>query len=105
MVNSAVPATWMAMGLRSEPSPMLVDMSASMWIKRLGCHVDLYTVSRCHPRGESEDQTSEKAYKLSTLALKPRADITRSLVAPQKKTFVLQIFFKNVTPNFARIFI
>ena len=28
--------------------------------------------------GESEDHTCEEAYKGSTLALKPRADITRS---------------------------
>ena len=50
--------------------------------KRLGCHADLYT------RGESEDHTSQKAYKGSTLTLKPRADITRSpkrvSVAPRK---------------------
>ena len=38
----------------------------------------LYTVSRCRTRGESEDHTSEKAHKGSTLALKPRADVTRS---------------------------
>ena len=31
--------------------------------KRLGCHADLYTVSRCHIRDESEDHTSEKACK------------------------------------------
>ena len=36
-----------------------------------------YTVSRCHNRGESEDHSSEKGYKGSTLALKPRADVTR----------------------------
>ena len=47
--------------------------------KRLGCHADLYTVSRCHTRGESEDYISEEACKKgSILALKPRADITRS---------------------------
>ena len=36
------------------------------------------TVSRCHTRGESEDHISKKACKGSTLALKPRADISRS---------------------------
>ena len=46
--------------------------------KSLGCHADLYTVSRCRTRGESEDHTSKKARKGSTLALKPRADVTRS---------------------------
>ena len=36
------------------------------------------TVSRCHTRGESEDHTSENMQKGSTLALKPRADVTIS---------------------------
>ena len=44
--------------------------------KRLSCHADLYTVSRCRTRAESEDHTSEKACKGSTLALKSRADVT-----------------------------
>ena len=64
--------------------------------KRLGCHVDLYTVSRCHTRRESENHTSEKACKGSTLALKARTDITRS---PKqgcqwltKRTYALQKF-------------
>ena len=36
------------------------------------------TVSRCCTRGESEDRTGEKAHKKgSTLALKPRPDITQ----------------------------
>ena len=47
-------------------------------LKRLGSHADLYTVSRCCTRGDSEDHTSEKACKGSILALKPMADITRS---------------------------
>ena len=46
--------------------------------KRLGCHADLYTVNRCCTRDESDDHTSEKTCKGSTLALKHRADITRS---------------------------
>ena len=47
--------------------------------KRLSCHADFYAASRCHTRGESKDHTCEKARKKgSTLALKPRADITRS---------------------------
>ena len=46
--------------------------------KRLSYHADLYTVSRCRTRGESEDHTSKKARKGSTLALKLRVDITRS---------------------------
>ena len=31
--------------------------------KRFGCHADLYTVSRCRTRSESEDHTSKKACK------------------------------------------
>ena len=46
--------------------------------KRLSCHADIYTVSRCRTRGESEDHWSKKTRKGSTLALKPRADVTRS---------------------------
>ena len=45
--------------------------------KRLSCHADLCTVSRCHTRGKSEDHTGEKACKGSTLVLNPRADVTR----------------------------
>ena len=47
-------------------------------LKSLGYHADPYTVSRCHTRGESEDHRGKKAHKGSTLALKPRVDITRS---------------------------
>ena len=44
----------------------------------LRCHADLYTVSRCHTRGESEDHTDKKACKKgSTLDLKLRAYVTR----------------------------
>ena len=46
--------------------------------KRLSCHADIYTVSRCRTRGESRDHSSEKARKGSTLALKPMADVTKS---------------------------
>ena len=46
--------------------------------KRLGCHADLCTVSRCHTRVESEGLESEKTGTGSTLALKPRANIARS---------------------------
>ena len=78
---------------------MLANMSASMWIKK-ACHADLYTVSRCCIRGESEDHTSEKACKKgSTLALKPRTDVTRSLKQgisdSMKRTYVLQKFLKK----------
>ena len=47
--------------------------------KRLSCHADPNTVNRCHTRGESEEQCAgKKVWKISTLVLKPRADITRS---------------------------
>ena len=49
------------------------------WSKRLSCQADLHTVSRCHTRGESEDHTSDEVRKKGfTLALEPRADVTRS---------------------------
>ena len=78
IVYSAVLIVQKVVGSRSEPSPMLVDMSASTWIEQVSCHADLCTVSRCHTRGKSEDHTSEKACKGSILALKHRADVTRS---------------------------
>ena len=43
--------------------------------KKLGCHANLYTVSRCHTRGEFDEWPASKK---STLALKPRTDVTRS---------------------------
>ena len=43
-------------------------------LKRLSCHADLYTVSRCHTRGESGDHTGEKAHKKGSI----RADVTQS---------------------------
>ena len=49
-------------------------------LKRLSYHADLYTGSRCCSWGESEDHKGkqESTQKGSTLALKHRADITRS---------------------------
>ena len=53
--------------------------------KRLGCHADLYRVSRCQTRGESEDHTGKKGHKKgSTLALKPRAGTPRKDLCPPK---------------------
>ena len=64
--------------------------------KRLGCYADPYTVSRCRTRGESEDHTSEKARKGSTLALKPRTDVqNRDTSGPTKRTYVLPKFKKK----------
>ena len=48
-------------------------------LKRIGCHRDLYTISRCCTRSDSEDHYRRKpASKGSTLALKPRTSVTRS---------------------------
>ena len=67
--------------------------------KRLNCHTDLYTVSWCCIRGESEDHTSEKACKGSTLVLKPRAmppEVqNRGISGPMKRTYVPQKKFKK----------
>ena len=71
MVYCTVIAAQMVVGSSPKPPPMLVQVCGP---KRLSCYADLYTVSRCHTRGESEDHTSEKTCKGS---LKPRADLTR----------------------------
>ena len=86
------------MVMSSSPEPMLVEMFAGLSMKRLGCHADPYTVSRVHTRGESEDHTGKNTCKGSTLALKPRADITRSsgFSGPTKRTYVPS---KNVKKN------
>ena len=51
-------------------------------LKRLGCHVDLCTVSRCCTRGESQEfiacRRQKHASEGSNLALKPRGYVTRS---------------------------
>ena len=53
----------------------------------------------CHTRGESEDHTSEKARKGSTLALKPgpmSSEVqNRDINDPTKRTYVLKYFFKK----------
>ena len=69
-------------------------------LKGLAVKLTSNAVSRCLTRGESEDYTSEKACKNgSTLALKPRAEFSRSpktgVSSPTKETYVLQKFFKK----------
>ena len=72
--------------------------------KRLGCHTDFYTVYQCHTIGESEDRTGEKVQDRSTLALKPRADVTRSPKQgyqwPHEKDLCPPKFLKNVYLKF-----
>ena len=67
--------------------------------KRFACLSDLHTGSRYCTRGGSEDCTGEKACKESTLVLKPRANVTRSLKQgyqwPPKRTYVIQKFDKK----------
>ena len=73
-------------------------------LKGLNCHANLYTVNRCCTRGKSEDHTSEKACKGSTLALKPRADITESPKQgyqwPHKRDLCRPKIFKNKKDQF-----
>ena len=53
----------------------------SIWMKGLGCHVGHQNASRCHTKGESEESVVCRRWSMqvrkSTLALKPRADVTR----------------------------
>ena len=70
-------AEQMVMGLNPQQCWWTHDLQVC-GSKRLDCHADLYIVSRCCTRSESEDHTGEKACKGSTLALKPRADVTIS---------------------------
>ena len=97
----AVPAAQTFMG-SSPKSPMLQVCGS----KRLSCHADLYTVSRCHTRGESEDHTREKARKkrdppwLSNPGQKKRL-IVNSPVA--NETYLELVANKNATIIFAPI--
>ena len=58
-----------------------------------------HSVSRCCTRGESQDHTGKKACEESTLALKPRADSTRSPKEryqwPHEEDLCPPKFFKN----------
>ena len=63
--------------------------------KKLGCHADLYTVSRCRTRGESDNHTSGKARKRDPPWLcnpgqtSPEVQ-NRGISGPTKRTYVLQ---------------
>ena len=81
VVYSAVLAARTVVGSSPEPPPMLTDTSAT-WIKkaRLPCW-PLYSQQVSHQRwisGIHCMQVTKHASEGSTLALKPRADITRS---------------------------
>ena len=75
MIHSTVLTTRIVIGSSPKPPPMLV--SASILIKMISCHTDIYTVSKCHTRGESENHTSEKA-KVIYPGFKNQAEFTRS---------------------------
>ena len=62
----------------------------------ISCHAGHQEVSRCHTRGESQGTyityvSAKCEYRLPTLALKPRGDITRSpkqgISGPTKRTY------------------
>ena len=56
-----------------EPPPMLVDLSASMWIEKAAM---LTSIQSAGIAPKSEDHTGKKAHKkISTLALKPKTGV------------------------------
>ena len=78
-----------------EPPPMLVEVWKS---KRLFCHADLYTVSRCYTRGEYEDHTGQRAPKNDPAWLwdPGQKSRNRGISGPTKRSYVLQNFLKKV---------
>ena len=69
--------------------------------KRLGCHADLYTVSRCCTRGESEDHTSKKVCKgihpgFETQGRHHQKSKTGVSVAPRRGLMSSKFFFKKL---------
>ena len=72
----AVVVAGTAVGSNPEPPPMWTHLQVN-GSKGLGCHADLYAVSRCHTRGESEDHyRQESTQGTPILTLKPRVDIS-----------------------------
>ena len=86
-------AAQMIVGSSPEPPPILVDMSASAWIKKAWLP--------CWPLGESKDHTSDKAWKGShpsfeTQGRRHQKSKTGVSVAPRKRPInVLQTFLKK----------
>ena len=73
----------------------------------MGRHAGCQEVGRCHTRGESEDSVeARKRASDSTLALKPRADVTRSpkqgYQRPYKKDVCppKNLILKNVSKSY-----
>ena len=86
-----------------KPPPMLVDTSTSTWIKKawlpcdaMPCPMQCALVT---PEVNLRITQTRKHAKGSSLALKPRVDITRSpqwgISDPMKRTYVLQNIFKR----------
>ena len=73
-------------------------------LKRLHCHADHYTVSRCHHRGESEEYVTHRRENMQTRDLSwlwnpgqmsPEVQ-NRGISGSTKRTCVLQFFFLKV---------
>ena len=74
-------------------------------LKRLGCHVDLYTVSRCRIRSESH--TSKKVCKreihpgFETQGIRHQKSKTEVSVAPRKRLMCPQKILKTKEESYA----
>ena len=83
--------------LSPKPPPMLADTSVKHGLKRLDWHADLYTVSRCHTRGESEDHKPESTQRNPPWLWNPEQTSpevqNRGISGLMKRTYVLQKFF------------
>ena len=84
--------------------PMLVDMSAGMWIQKLGCHACHQEVSRCHTRDESEECIAHRwesrqlrdppwLWNWEQMSLEVQ---NRDISSPSKPTHVLQKLKKYI---------
>ena len=84
-----------------EPHQCLLTVRGREW---LGCHAGCQEVGRCRTRGDLREHVTHTPLcqvwiRLSTLALKPRGDVTRSpkqgTGGLTKMTYVLQKFRKR----------
>ena len=77
------------------------------WSKRLGCHADLYTVSRCRSRGESQEYIARRRQCMHARdppwlwnSGETSPEVRNSISGPTKRTYVLQKFKrKHATLN------
>ena len=86
-------------GFESDQCLWTHDLQQVDELKRCNRHAGHQEVSRCCTRGESEDHRGKHTSEGSTLALKPRADVTRSPKPgyqwPHKKDLCLSKYLKN----------